>query len=180
MHQPRSDQIRKLKEAVHFITKRTALEPHRLGAVKLQKIIWYFDVKSFVHTGQTATGAVFKKGQYGPYTAEINDVMKALVSEDRLFTDTEDYFGNEKARFIGKGPTDFSVFSEKEKRWLEEIATDICENHSATSISEKSHGAIWRMARLGEIIPFEATVITLRKPSTDAVNTLKKELGLAP
>jgi hypothetical protein len=175
-----SDPAAKLREAVHFVSKKMALEPHKLGAVKLQKIIWYFDVKSYSLTGKTATGAVFTKGEFGPYAVAIGAAVLQLVAQDRLFTDTEDYFGNDKARFIGKGSTDLSVFTDKEKRWLDEITTDICESHSAASISERSHGAIWRMAQYGETIPFEATVSLLRKPSAEAVEEVKKELGLAP
>lgn len=156
-----------------------ALEPDKLGAVKLQKIIWYFDVKSYLFTRQSATGAVFIKGQFGPYTRDIAPVIRELVAADRLFTDTEEFHDNEKARFIGKGTTDVSVFSEKEKRWLDETCQDVCENHTATSISERSHGAIWRMAQYGEVIPFVAAVVRLRGPNPEAIEATKKDLGLA-
>lgn len=169
----------KLREAVHFVCKKMALQPDKLGAVKLQKIIWYFDVKSYLFTGKTATGATFIKGKFGPYTKEIGDVVKELVKADRLFTDSEEFYDNEKTRFVGKGETDLSVFSDKEQRWLDEISTDVCEDHTAGSISERSHGAIWRMARYGELIPFAATAVQLRRPSAEAIEKTKKELGLA-
>jgi hypothetical protein len=156
-----------------------ALQPHKLGAVKLQKIIWYFDVKSYLFTGKTATGATFIKGQYGPYTKEIGEVVKELVTTDRLFTDSEEFYDNEKTRFIGKGQTDLSVFSDKEQRWLDEISTDICEDHTAGSVSERSHSAVWRMANYGELIPFPATAVQLRRPSPETIAKTKKELGLA-
>jgi hypothetical protein len=167
----------KLIEAVHFVCKKMALESHKLGAVKLQKIIWYFDVKSFLFTKKTVTGATFTKGEFGPYSLEIGEAVRKLVAEDRLFMDTEDYFGNDKARFVGKGLTDLLLFSDEERRWLDEITTDICENHTADSISERSHGAIWRMAEYGEVIPFAATAICLRKPSAQSVEAVRKELG---
>jgi hypothetical protein len=169
----------KLREAVHFVAKKYALMPHKLGAVKLQKIIWYFDVKSYTFTRKTATGAMFVKGQFGPYTRQISEVIHDLVRADRLHADTVEFFDNEKARFVGKGQTDMSVFSEKEKTWLDQISTDICENHTADSISERSHGAIWRMAECGEVIPFAATVLRLRSPSPDAIEKAKKELQTA-
>ena len=169
----------KLREAVHFVCKKMALHPDKLGAVKLQKVIWYFDVKSYLLTGTTATGAAFVKGNFGPYSPEIGSVVQELVSSDRLYTDTEEFFENEKTRFVGKGVTDLNVFSEKERRWLDEACTDVCENHTASSISERTHGAIWKMATYGETIPFAATAMRLRKPSPDTIATVKKELGLA-
>lgn len=168
----------RLREAVHFVCKKMALHTDKLGAVKLQKIIWYFDVKGYRSYQRTITGAGFIKGEHGPFTRDIAAVIKELVAADRLFTDTEDFHGNQKARFIGKGATDLSLFSEREQRWLDEITTDICENHTASSISERSHGAIWRMAEFGETIPFEATAISFIKPPAKAVEAIKKDLGL--
>jgi hypothetical protein len=169
----------KLKEAVHFVCKKMALEPEKLGAVKLQKIIWYFEVKNYCFTKKTATGATFIKGKFGPYAKEIGYVIQDLIAEGRLFTDTETDYGNDKTRFIGKGSTDLSLFSDRQKCWLDEITKEICENHSANSISERSHGAIWGMAEYGETIPFAATAVPLRRPSTEAIDAIKRELGFA-
>jgi Protein of unknown function (DUF4065) len=168
----------KLREAVHFVCKKMALRTDKLGAVKLQKIIWYFDVKSYLLTKKTATGTTFVKREFGPYSEEIGEVVKELVAADRLYTDTEDFYGNEKARFIGKGQTDLSLFSEKEKRWLDQISTEVCENHTADSISERTHGAIWRMAAYGEPIPFAATAVLLRAPSDEAIDAVRRDLRL--
>lgn len=180
MDAPNSNQadMVKLREAVHFVCKKMALRTDKLGAVKLQKIIWYFDVRSYQLLKKTVTGAKFIKNEYGPFTRDIGAAVKELVAANRLFTDTEDFHGNDKTRFIGKGETDLSIFSDKEKRWLDEITTDVCENHSANSISERSHGAIWRMAEFGELIPFSASVISIRKPSQAAIEAARKELGL--
>lgn len=168
----------RLREAVHYVCRKYASDTQKLGAVKLQKVIWYFDVRNYAFK-EPSTGATFIKGAHGPYTLEIGAAVKELVRSDRLFTDTEQFFDNEKARFIGKGQSDLSAFSERQRRWLDEISTDICESHTADSISERSHGPIWKMAEYGETIPFEATVIRLRKPSQAAVEAMKKELGLA-
>ena len=176
---PREPDGAKLREAVHFIAKKMALRPEKLGAVKLQKIIWYFDVKSYASTRRSATGAIFIKGKFGPFTEQMDSVVRELVQADRLYTDTEAFFENEKTRFIGKGATDLSVFSDQEKRWLDEISTDLCENHTAGSISERSHGAIWRMAQYGEVIPLAATAIRLRAPSPEAIEESGRESGLA-
>jgi hypothetical protein len=165
----------KLREAVHFVCKKYALQTEKLGAVKLQKVIWYFDAKCFAFNQQTATGATFIKGNHGPYTRDIQVVISDLVAADRLFTDTQDYFESIKARFVGRGVTDLSVFSDREQRWLDEISSDICENHTAGSISERSHGPVWQMAQYGEEIPFAATVVRFRKPSQEAVEALRNE-----
>ena len=168
----------KLKEAVHFVCRSMATQPDLVGAVKLQKILWYFDVRAYQATGQTATGAVFVKGLYGPYTPEVGVAISQLVSEGRFFADTDKFFDNEKARLIGKGETK-SLFTDRELCWLADTTKEICADHSAASISEESHGPVWRMARLGEEIPFEATAVTLVHPSKEALELAKKDLELA-
>ena len=168
----------KLREAVHFVCRKYASQTEKLGAVKLQKVIWYFDVRSYQFR-EPLTGANFKKGEFGPYTTDISYVVNELVRSDRLYTDTEQFFDNDKTRFIGQGPSDLSAFSERQRRWLDEISDDVCENHTAGSVSERTHGPIWKMAIYGEQIPFEAAIIRLRGPSAEAVDTMRKELGLA-
>ena len=169
----------RLKEAVHYVCRRMATRPELLGAVKLQKILWYVDVRSYGATGKTVTSAVFIKGKYGPYTLAATPAIRELVREHRLHADTDEYYDNEKTRLIGKGETNKTVFSARELTWLEEITKDICECHTAQSISEKSHGPIWQMASYGEEIPFEATAVSLVRPSQEAVELARKDLSLA-
>jgi hypothetical protein len=169
----------KLKEAVHFVCRRMATRPELLGAVKLQKILWYVDVRSYGVTGKTVTGAVFVKGKYGPYTPAAAPAIRELVREGRLNADTEQYFDNEKMRLIGNGETNKTILTARELCWLDEITEEICECHTAASISEKSHGSIWQMAAYGEEIPFEATAVTLVRPSQEAVELASKDLSLA-
>jgi len=169
----------KLKEAIHYICRRMATRLELLGAVKLQKILWYVDVRSYGITGNTVTGAVFVKGTYGPYTLAAGPAIHQLVREGRLHADTEEFYDNEKTRLIGKGETNKTVFSARELKWLEEITEDVCECHTAQSISERSHGPIWQMASYGEEIPFEATAVTLVRPSSEAVELARKDLSLA-
>jgi hypothetical protein len=169
----------KLKEAIHYICRRMATRCELLGAVKLQKILWYVDVRSYGVTGKTVTAAAFVKGTYGPYTLAATPAIRELVREGRLHVDTEQYHDNEKARLIGKGETKKAVLSTRELGWLEEVTKDICECHTAASISEKSHGPIWQMAAFGEEIPFEATAVSLVRPSQEAVELASKDLSLA-
>jgi hypothetical protein len=168
----------KLREAVHFVCKKYALQTGKLGAVKLQKVIWYFDVKCTRMNRSSFTGATFTKSEFGPCSRDIEAVLRELAASDRVHADTEDHHGTDKARLIGKGATDLSVFSERELRWLDEISSDICDNHTAESVSERSHGPIWRMAACGEPIPFEAAVVPLRRPSPQDIEAIRQALEL--
>jgi hypothetical protein len=169
----------KLREAVHFVTRKYALTPEKLGAVKLQKIIWYFEIKSAQNKGQPAIGVSFIKGWYGPYSTETESAISELVSAGRLGADTHKYFDNDKARFVGKGETDLSLLDEKEQRWLKEISEDVCENHTAESISEKTHDAVWKAAGHMQRIPLLAALVRLRVPTDEAMKAITEELEAA-
>lgn len=168
----------KLQEAVHFVTRTMANDPDKLGAVKLQKILWYFDARAFFFTGRTATGATYVKKDHGPYSYDIPRAVADLVTARRLHTDKDPtFYGLEKSRFIGKGETKKSVFSDKELRWLREITEDVCENHTASSISEKTRGPVWKMAQDGKEIPFAAVGVRFRAPSQETMERLKREFA---
>jgi hypothetical protein len=167
----------KLQEAVHYVCRKLASRPEVLGAVKLQKVLWYFDAESFFFTGKTATGAKYFRKEYGPYSYEIPKAIEKLVLVKRLFTDKNpDYHGLEKAEYVGKGQTDTSVFDVREIRWLDELIKDVCENHTAASTSEKTHGRVWKMAQLGEEIPFAAVAVRFGPPSQATKDRLKSQL----
>ena len=51
---------------------------------------------------------------------------------------------------------DTSVFSPKDLEIVDSVIAEICEKHTATSISELSHDAVWAAARMGEVIPMYA------------------------
>lgn len=149
-----------------------------MGAVKLQKILWYFDARSYFSTGRTSTGAVYVKKEHGPYSYDIPRAIAALIKDRRLFADKDpDFYGLEKSVFVGKGETNISIFEPTEIRWLDEITKDVCENHTAASISERTHGRVWKLAELGEEIPFAAVAIRFRPPSKETVERLKAELA---
>jgi hypothetical protein len=145
--------------------------------VKLQTILWYFDAQSYFFTGKTSTGAKYIKKEHGPFSFEIPKAIEKLVLAKRLFTDENpDHHGLEKAEYFAKGQTNTSVFDSRELRWLDELIKDVCENHTAASISEKTHGCVWKMAQLGEEIPFAAVAVRFRPPSQETKDRLKSEL----
>jgi hypothetical protein len=169
----------KLKETIHFVCRKTGTGSKVLGAVRLQKILWNFDLRSFQATGYACTGAVFVRGFRGPYAPLASEAIVQLVRERRFFADTTKFFDNDKARLVGKGETNKSLFSSRELAWLQEAMREICDDRSTGSVDGKWHEVAWRIARLGEEIPFEATAVTIVRPSKEAIEAFKNDLHLA-
>ena len=169
---------RKLKNAVHYICRKMGAEPDRLGLTKLHKILWMTDVKAFQLSGQAFTGGKYIRMDHGPFLSNLTQVLVTLENEGRLHADTTDFHGFEKARLIGKGAPDTSLFSERELRWLDEHIDFICYTQTATTASDKTHGRMWRLLENGEPMPFEAEIIQFLRPSSETIKWAKNELGI--
>ena len=67
--------MEKFEEAVHYICS-TCTEEDRLGAVKLNKILYYSDMLHYAKTGASITGATYAKRQRGPAPKQIRPAME--------------------------------------------------------------------------------------------------------
>ena len=144
----------KLKELILLIC-RECRDPEKLGAVKLQKILWYSDGRSFTMTGEPITGETYIKGQYGPISPASNALMRELESEGKLVIQDVEFHGKTKKEYIAKADADRTLFTDKELSFVMENIKNICEDHTASSISERSHNLVWEMADMHEPIPYE-------------------------
>lgn len=169
---------KKLKNAVHYICRKMGAEPDKLGLTKLHKILWMTDVKSFQIKAKAFTGGKYIRMDHGPFMQGLNQVLSTLVNEGKLYADKTDFHGYEKARLIGKGAPDTSLFSERELRWLDEHIDFICYTQTATTASDKTHGRMWRLLENGEPMPFEAEIIRFLKASPETIKWAKNELGI--
>jgi hypothetical protein len=154
----------KLGAAIHFVCRKMASQPGNLGAVKLHKALWFADVHAYRLTGQTITGGTFIRHQYGPFLQELDGAVAALERAGRLTVRTVDFHEVEKREFIGRGEPDVSLLNERECRWLEQFAEEVCENHTAASISERTHDRLWESATMFEEIPIAAAAVQFVKP----------------
>ena len=50
-------------------------------------------------------------------------------------------------------------FTDDERELIRSVVEDICDNHTANSISERSHTGIWEVAMIGEEIPLCAVLV---------------------
>jgi len=168
----------KFKALVHYICRACTSDPSKLGKVKLHKILWYSDGSHFVLRGEPITGETYIKKQYGPFAIHLEGAVEDLVREGTLFVHLVSYFGMEKTEFIAKGNSDKGVFSEKELAIVNTNIQQICEDHTAASISERTHNEIWEMAALNEPLPYEALLVArFLKPTEDDFSWAKDEIA---
>ncbi|MBN8734030.1 MAG: SocA family protein [Acidobacteria bacterium] len=143
----------KFKTLVHYICWRCN-DPVELGSIKLNKTLWLSDFRSHYQHGQSITGARYVKRQYGPVPAAILPMQKELECEGRLAVKTTDYHGYQKTEYKALTAPDTSIFTDRELEIIDQAIDFVCRQNTAKSISEHSHDEIWRMAEIGEEIPY--------------------------
>jgi len=148
----------KFKALVHYIIAKS--DPATLGAIRLNKILFYIDAFAFQATGQSLTGETYVKRQHGPVPKDILRILgeledsKAIVirNRGRVPTARRDYISMVTPNTATLGVEDLEI--------ADFVREDICENHTASSISLLSHTHVWEAANIGETIPLEATLVS--------------------
>ena len=147
----------KFSSLVHYVCSRCS-DPTKLGAIKLNKILWFSDRLSYVMTGQSIAGETYIKRQFGPVPEHILRTIRTLESSSDIVTRETHKHEFPKREFIALTEPDISTFSPQEISWVDQIIEAVCENHTAESISNISHDDIWKLAEIGEVIPLNAVL----------------------
>lgn len=147
----------KFKQLVHYIASKCK-DPDKLGSTKLNKILWYSDIESYRFTGKPITGEIYKKQGFGPVPHHILGVLDELQREEKIVVNDVKFHKYDKKEFISLREPDISCFSREELQIIDGHICDICQNHTAQSISNKSHDRIYEIAYQGEEIPYEAAL----------------------
>lgn len=159
----------KFKALVHYICWKTQDDPSRLGATKLNKVLWYAETQHFLRTGQPLTGDRYIKRQYGPAPISILPIVRELEEEGQIFVRDVPYFQYGKKEYISlKEPDIDTLFSASDIGNIDRIIDAVCDSHTAKTISNRTHNEPWHLADLGEELPlFTALAIPAEITESD-------------
>jgi hypothetical protein len=148
---------KKLELVMHYIIWKCQ-DPTRLGATKLNKILWYADVHSYLESGKSITGTSYIKRQYGPAPnqSDFSSARSKLETDKKIAVTKDLYYGYPQYQFVALEKPDISMFSPDEISIIDLTIEEICYKHTASSISERTHGMAWDVAEIGEEIPLSA------------------------
>ncbi|HYL33875.1 MAG TPA: Panacea domain-containing protein [Stellaceae bacterium] len=168
----------KFKEVILYICARTARD--RLGAVKLNKTLYYSDMLQFAFTGHPITGAKYRKRPFGPTADDVLPALRGLVKEGALKIETEKYFGYTKTIYVPLREPDESQLHESERSLLNDAIEFVCNQNTAKTISEFSHNMAWEMVTMGEEIPYHSAFslfpLEVSLEATDWANSVAPEI----
>ena len=145
----------KLDALVHYVCARCE-NPSKLGATKLNKVLWYSDVFAFAQEGKSITGAAYVKRKFGPVPKNVRGARTRLEASGTIIERQVMNHGLQQVQFISLKPADVSMFTASQISLVDTVLEAICSNHTALSISNFSHDFIWESAEIGEEIPMAA------------------------
>lgn len=159
----------KFKALVHFMVHELRDHPARLGAIRLNKALWYTDVVAYKTNGVSVTGESYVKRKKGPVPAHILATLRELRDEGKIVIQ-EPEFQFDTRKFISLANPEVESLSVSERELAKSILDTVC-GFTANAISEMTHDTIWEAAAEGEEIPLYATLAADIGEVTDDVRT---------
>jgi hypothetical protein len=171
----------KFRTLVHYVIWKCA-DPAKLGAVKLNKVLWLADTRAYVLHGQPMTGATYIREKYGPVAREMMPARTALEREGYIRVSTDEFYNRTKAVFRTDSQPNLAEIPEQDRKIVDQMIQYVCEGHTAASISEETHDYVWEIAQMGEVIPYHAIFAArIQEPSDEELawaREVARERGL--
>ena len=172
----------KFEPLVHFIINECKKFPERLGAVRLNKVLWYSDLASYLQFGDTITGEEYVKREMGPVPKTILATLDKLEKDGRIEVKERTHI-YDPIKYISKRRPDTTLLTKKDCE-LSKSLLNIVLGKTASEISDSTHEEIWQAADIGEEIPMYTALASGSGEITDEIwdwaQSEIKRLGLTP
>lgn len=145
----------KFKNLVLYVCSKC--DPKELGSTKLNKVLWYTDMLSYVYLEKPVTGETYVKRQFGPVPKHVLTILAELEAEGLIATKESEYFGYDKKEYIALKKPNLALFTQEEISLIDAMI-EVIKEHTAKTISQASHDRIWELAEIGEEIPYHAVL----------------------
>jgi hypothetical protein len=163
----------RLAEVAHYVIAHCP--PDKLGATKLNKVLWYADVLFYREHGRTITGAdTYEKRQFGPVPFGIYPTLRALEQAGAIKVRMTPTPAGARREFVWLTPPPVDKFTVEEIETLRDIMAAICDGHSAASISDLTHDALWDETEIGQPMSVKAGSIFPAEITPEAMNWAKE------
>ena len=167
----------KFKELVHYVCA-SCPNPADLGAIKLNKVLWFSDIIAFGKLGVSITGVQYIKQKFGPVPKPILPALNGLVQSGAIRIEEISYYGHLKKQYISLRAPNCTLFTDGELAITDSVLASITTRHTASSISDLTHDDIWKLAKIGEEIPHRAMLASKLGKVTDSdIAWAKTSLG---
>ena len=143
------------------------INPGRLGAIRLNKALWFTDSLAYQIYGAPVTGEKYVKRKMGPVPATILRTLKELEKENKIeIRERENYY--DAIKYLSRSEPNLIPLSSADRDLAKAVLNFVCDR-TATEISESTHDEAWNAALEGEEIPLFATLATGKGAITDEI-----------
>ncbi len=143
----------KFKTLVHYICWATQDNPARLGATKLNKVLWSAETHHYMASGGgLLTGARYIKEKRGPVAAAMLPIIEELIEEGKIEPKRVKVIDHFRTEYITKEEPDIQSISQSDIREVSDAIKEVCQM-TAKAASLATHTEPWNLAELGEDLP---------------------------
>jgi hypothetical protein len=133
--------------------------PSEMGAVKLNKVLYFVDMTHYAHFRSPVTGAIYKKRPNGPTTDQLLFILRDMERDGQIKIDEVDYHGYWKKEYTPLVEEPQNVLNSEEKELVDDVVEFVCRLHTAKTISEYSHKLPWELAEDGGVISYSSAML---------------------
>ncbi len=148
----------RLRELIVYIAERSVDDP-RFGALKLNKILYFSDFRSFARYGRPITGAAYMRLAEGPVPMRMFPIRKEMIDRRDIALVKTPYHGYDQHRVIPLRDPDLDCFRAQDIAIVNDVITWLW-YRTGSEASQLSHGRAWNMVEDKERIPYEAAFIS--------------------
>jgi uncharacterized protein YwgA len=146
----------KFKALLHYVVWSVGVR-QGFGAARLYKVLWFSDADAHARFDEPITGESYVREKYGPFPRHVLPVIQELIDDGSIRCRNGSYFNMPIQYFYSlKNPDKLSpnpLHKEIVEHWIKIISN---EHHRATSISTETYDYAWKMADIGEELPYHA------------------------
>src|SRR5437016_2393135 len=163
------------RELVLYICQKCATDK-KFGATKLNKILYFCDFLAYAELGEPITGFEYQRLPNGPAPRRVLPMREEMVNKRDLGIQIIPLRGGRtQHRAVNLRVPDLSVFTAGQIALVDRVIEELWDL-DAEQVSELSHRmAGWRLAALGETIPYETVFISI-EPLTETDVQRAREL----
>lgn len=144
----------RLKEAILYVCQK-ASDMRYFGAIKLNKILWRSDFRSYAERGIPVTGRQYQRLEMGPAPVEMPPVVNEMLRAGLVQIVRRKVGQHDEKRHVAMVAPVLRAFSAEDLEYLDESITHY-RNVTGTEASDQSHGLAWKTRKNGDPIPYQA------------------------
>lgn len=149
----------RIREAILYVAERGA-GMRFFGAIKLNKIIWRADFRSFADRGVPLTGREYRRRYFGPALLEMLPVHREMLKDGLIRMERRDFGdGIVENRTIPLVKPNSATFSQEDLAFLDE-SIEYFRHMTGDETSDDSHGVAWKTRNDGDPMPYDLAYLS--------------------